>query len=103
MTRDLRIDRIPHIADTEISGANHLRVAAGTNGFQGGDTGHGGQTYFAISDAGGTDMTAVVEDDGKSVRIAFGGDEELRTFIEALRFALSTLETQSAQQAAETR
>ena len=99
MTRALKIDRIPQIAEKVINGANLLRVAAGTNGFQGGDTGHGSQTYFAISDAGGTDITAVVEDGGTSVRIAFGGDEELRTFIEALEFALNALRTQSARNA----
>jgi hypothetical protein len=40
----------------EIVSANVLEAEAGTNGYQGGDTGHGSRTYFRISDEGGTDI-----------------------------------------------
>ena len=46
--------------EREIIDANILSVEAGTNGYQGGDTGHGGRTYIRISDAGGTDINAMV-------------------------------------------
>ena len=36
----------------EIYSANVLSVEAGTNGFQGGDSGHGSRTYFRITDCG---------------------------------------------------
>lgn len=38
--------------EREIIDANILSVEAGTNGYQGGDTGHGGRTYIRISDEG---------------------------------------------------
>lgn len=40
----------------EIVSANLLSVGAGTTGYKGGDTGHGGRTYFRIEDDGGTDI-----------------------------------------------
>lgn len=35
---------------------NILEVEAGTTGYRGGDTGHGGRTYFRIQNAASTDM-----------------------------------------------
>ena len=40
----------------DVVSANILEVEAGTTGFMGGDTGHGGRTYFRIQDEGSTDM-----------------------------------------------
>ena len=37
----------------EIDNANILSVEAGTTGYEGGDTGHGGRTYFKIENLGG--------------------------------------------------
>lgn len=34
----------------DVVSANILEVEAGTTGFMGGDTGHGGRTYFRIQD-----------------------------------------------------
>ena len=34
----------------EVISCNILQVEAGTNGFQGGDSGHGSRTYFRIKD-----------------------------------------------------
>jgi len=76
----------------EITSANILEVEAGTNGIKGGDTGHGSRTYFRIEDLSCTDMTANVTKNGFEVRI--GGDCELVTIIEALKFIADILEGQ---------
>lgn len=82
--------------EREIIDANILSVEAGTNGYQGGDTGHGSRTYIRINDEGGTDISAKVlknrYGDTSGIEIAFGGDAELSTTIEALRFILKVLE-----------
>ena len=67
----------------EIISANMLEVEVGTTGHQGGDSGHGGRTYFKVKNLSSTDMT--VEADGSScgdgkVEIMLGGDSELDTF-----------------------
>ena len=75
-----------------------LEVEAGTNGYQGGDTGHGSRTYLLLKDLGGTDMECHVEEDkygSTSVEIVLGGDTELETMKEALRWMLTVLEAQS--------
>lgn len=38
----------------DIVSANILEVEAGTTGYKGGDSGHGGRTYFRIADAAST-------------------------------------------------
>lgn len=43
----------------DVVSANILEVEAGTTGYMGGDTGHGGRTYFRIKDEGGTDIGVV--------------------------------------------
>ena len=82
--------------EREIIDANILSVEAGTNGYQGGDTGHGGRTYIRISDEGGTDISArVLKDrygDTTGIEITLGGDAELSTMIEALKFITKVLE-----------
>ena len=82
----------------EIYNCNILEVEAGTNGYQGGDTGHGSRTFIRISDEGGTDITArAITDrfgDTHGVEIALGGDSELSTIIEALKFITKVLEDQ---------
>lgn len=80
----------------EITDANILTVEVGTNGYQGGDTGHGSRTYIRIQDEGGTDIGARVLLDSlgyvDGVEIVLGGDAELSTIIEALKFATQVLE-----------
>ena len=82
--------------EREIIDANILSIEAGTNGYQGGDTGHGGRTYIRISDEGGTDISArVLKDrygDTTGIEITLGGDAELSTMIEALKFITKVLE-----------
>lgn len=83
----------------EMVSANIIEVEVGTTGFCGGDSGHGGRTYFSIKDLASTAMTAkVVTDkygDTEDVTIELGGDTELQTFIEALEFAVKVLKDQS--------
>ena len=85
----------------EVVSANMLEVETGTNGYQGGDSGHGSRTYFRIADLGGTDMDvkAIPNRWGgcDGFEVALGGDCELETFIEALKFAVSVLEDQAKE------
>jgi len=80
----------------EIFSANILEVEVGTTGFCGGDTGHGGRTYFRLADLGSTDMNVSISNyqDNPSVTIELGGDTELETFIDALKFAVQVLESE---------
>ena len=77
----------------EIVQANILEVEAGTNGYKGGDSGHGSRTYFSISDLGSTDITVNSWDGGLAV--CLGGDCELDTIITALKFIVEVLEDQA--------
>lgn len=83
----------------QIVSCNIITVEVGTTGHMGGDTGHGGRTYFRISDDASTDMSCKVtgESCGNAgqIEIMFGGDCELDTFIEALEFAVETLKRQT--------
>jgi hypothetical protein len=78
----------------EFNGANIIRVTAGTNCPQGGDTGHGGRTAFGIKDLGSTDMRISINGGEMygidSFMLVFGGDSEFDTFVDALKFALKT-------------
>lgn len=74
---------------------NMLEVEAGTTGLCGGDSGHGGRTYFRIEDIGGTDITvnpipAHISNGG--FEVILGGDSELNTIIEGLKFIVKVLE-----------
>jgi hypothetical protein len=86
------------IAEKVISGANILRIQAGTNCPQGGDSGHGGRTIMRLGDEAGTAMWASLNGGQlmgiSSIEIILGGDSECETFIEALEFGLKTLKAQ---------
>ena len=83
----------------DVISANILEVEAGTNGYQGGDTGHGGRTYFRIEDQGSTDIEV------RSYNSKFSGggfevilgDCELGTMIRALKFITKVLEDESQE------
>lgn len=81
--------------EIEIMNANILSVSVGSTGYMGGDTGHGGRTYFAIKDDASTDLRLRVNNGNwqevEQIEIALGGDTELATFIEALRFGFDQL------------
>ena len=77
-----------------------LEVEAGTNGYKGGDAGHGSRVYLRIFDMGDTSFCSKVDhmdlDDRKDEYVfALGGDAELSAVKEALRWMLSVLEAQS--------
>lgn len=83
------------ISRTEICSANIIEVKVGTTGFCGGDSGHGGKTYFAIKDLGGTDITVNVLDEefgNGGFEVILGGDCELATIINALTYIKTKLE-----------
>ena len=77
-----------------------LSVEVGTNGFHDGDSGHGSRTYIRLQDQGSTDLRCTTDGQGDQdhsdvIEIILGGDAELRTVKEALRWILMILETQS--------
>lgn len=80
----------------EIISANILEVEAGSNGYYGGDSGHGSRTYFRIEDLASTDMEVNIIDAGnghvKGFEVTLGGDTELETMIKALKFITQCLE-----------
>ena len=78
----------------DIYSANVLEVEAGTNGYQGGDSGHGSRTYFRIENAGGTDIEAhfIGPYGTDGIEVTLGGDCELETIIMALKFITKALE-----------
>lgn len=83
----------------EFSDISTIEVEVGTTGYKGGDTGQGGRTYFRIKDLCDTDMRCDFEPIGTGnhvgeVTIIFGGDSELNTFMDGLRFAADSLEGQ---------
>jgi len=82
----------------DVVSANILQVEAGTTGYKGGDTGHGGRTYFRISDEASTDIhvTPFIDRFGcNGFEVTLGGDCELETMIRALKFITKVLEEES--------
>ena len=84
----------------DVVSANILQVEAGTTGYKGGDTGHGGRTYFRIEDEGCTDIQVQPIMDrygGNGFEVTLGGDCELETMIRALKFITKVLEEESEE------
>ena len=84
----------------DVVSANLLEVEAGTTGFMGGDTGHGGRTYFRISDEASTDIHVrpFIDRFGcNGFEVTLGGDCELETMIRALKFITKVLEEESEE------
>ena len=85
----------------DVISANILEVEAGTTGYMGGDSGHGGRTYFSIKDAACTDMDVRVMHDRfggcTGFEVSLGGDCELDTMISALKFIAKVLEDQAKE------
>lgn len=83
----------------EIWNANALEIEVGTTGYKGGDSGHGGRTYFSIKDLASTDIdVSIIKDNYSNIEgftVKLGGDSELSTFIEALEFAIKVLKEES--------
>ncbi len=69
-------------------------------GYRGGDTGHGGRTYFRIQDAACTDMeihSYTTRCGSNGFEVCLGGDCELETMIRALKFITKVLEEESKE------
>ena len=84
----------------DVISANILEVEAGTTGYMGGDSGHGGRTYFRIQDSASTDMeirTFVDKHGCNGFEVFLGGDCELETTIRALKFITKVLEDESKE------
>lgn len=83
----------------EITSANILEIEAGTTGYMGGDSGHGGRTYFRIEDTGGTDIQVhpIGRYADEGFEVILGGDCELETIIQALKFIVQVLEEESQE------
>lgn len=73
----------------EFTDCNSLRATVITNGYKGGDSGHGSRTYLKIEDTSNTDITAIVNEG--VIEIVLGGDSELDTISEALKWMGETL------------
>jgi hypothetical protein len=94
-------------AYAEVMSACDLRVEVETNGFQGGDAGHGGYAEVRLIDAGGTSQSVcgvawdgvVVSDDGRradvdharEIILTVRGDAEITNLVRALEWAARTL------------
>lgn len=92
----------------EIISANILEVEAGTTGFKGGDSGHGGRTFFSIEDGANSDLRVkLVKNEGspvyietlelKRIEVMLGGDCELESIVTGLKFITKVLEDQMNQ------
>lgn len=84
----------------DVVSANILQVEAGTTGYKGGDTGHGGRTYFRIQDEASTDMDVkpiITRYGCDGFEVTLGGDCELETMIRALKFITKVLEEESEE------
>ena len=78
-----------------VESANILEVGVGTNGYQGGDGGHGSRTYFRIKDLASTEMEVRVMWDKygcEGFEVTLGSDCELVTIITAFKFIAKVLE-----------
>lgn len=90
------IDRCGDLHTDAFGEFNVLGVTVGTNGYHGGDSGHGSRTYICLEDLGSTDIDAAVSlnhDAYTKVEIMLGGDSELDSLIDTLRWAAGRLES----------
>ena len=83
----------------DVVSANILTVEAGTTGYMGGDSGHGGRTYFRIEDQGSTDIQVlpIGRNGDEGFEVFLGGDCELETVIRALKFITKVLEEEAEE------
>lgn len=85
----------------DIKGSNLVQIEAGTSGFKGGDADMGGRTYFRIENKGATDISVFTRNDRwgitEELEVFLGGDSELVTIIQSLKFIVRVLEEQSLE------
>lgn len=84
---------------TEFWANNAFSIEAGTTGYQGGDSGHGGHAHMMLLNIGGSDVTVTPYLTGNGhgrtydgVAIDVGGDDEIMTLAQSLRFAADVIE-----------
>lgn len=72
-------------------------LTVGTNGFKGGDYGHGSRTYLKLEYSGteGILITTTKGSSCGSIEITIGGDDELESLIQNLEYAEKTLRKMS--------
>jgi hypothetical protein len=105
----IKIDNIDvPLAVKDFVDACDLQVEVGTNGYQGGDTGHGSRTVLMFENCATCDLRASIVRRGEPleapefltnigepvdrIEIVLGGDSELARFLDSLRFAVKSLE-----------
>ncbi|MBA7541805.1 hypothetical protein ES705_34121 [subsurface metagenome] len=85
------------IYEKEFTSCCILKASAGTTGYRGGDTGHGGRTQIELEDLGGTDISFEIDkgegESKKRLLISLGGDCELDVIIKALEFIAGVLKS----------
>lgn len=84
----------------DVYNCNVLEAEARTTGYQGGDSGHGGRTYFRIEDQAATNIRVRLLSDNigtTGFEVVLGGDSELETMICALKFITKVLEEESQE------
>lgn len=72
----------------------NLTAEVGTNGFGGGDSGHGGRAVLRFEGDGDFRVVAHDTKAGRKVEIIVGGDCEIRQLVESLEFSLEVLKEQ---------
>lgn len=92
-------DRPVRLAVRTFTSACIVRCTVATNGYGGGDSGHGGCVVLSLENLASTDLEVAV--DGKwvanahefgRVDLVFGGDCEIDTLVDALQFAAAELD-----------
>ena len=78
-------DEIGFSANASFTDACILGVEISTNGFQGGDAGHGGETRITFRDEASTAMDIIDQKEG-AFTIRFRGDAELRVLARAIHY-----------------
>ena len=81
-------DGCGELHSSEFGTFNTLGITVATNGYQGGDSGHGDRTYICFEDLCSTYIDVVVTygvDTNAKEEIMLGGDSELDSMIDALR------------------
>ncbi len=99
--RHLNDETLIRTFSREVVSANILEAEAGTTGYRGGDSGHGGRTYFSIRDLSCSDMEVKILKDRfgepSGFEVYLGGDTELETIITSLKFITKVLEDEAAE------
>ena len=79
------------IYEKDFEGATFLTARAGTNGFQGGDAGHGGQAVIDLINRHGGGFEFIRYKTDNKIRIIAAGDSEIKLLLEALEWVCGIL------------